>query len=70
MKSSKALVPYSLILLLSIFLIAAIQVRYTEKSAEKADIANKIGTKEGIDRFVEFTSPQDLLGTVNELLKG
>ncbi len=45
-------------------------ILYTEKSAERASIAQKIGDKEGIDKFVELTSPQDLLKAVNEVLKG
>lgn len=45
-------------------------ILYTEKSAERASIAQKIGDKEGIDRFVEFINPQDLLKVVNEVLKG
>lgn len=44
-------------------------ILYTEKSAERASIAQKIGDKEGIDQFVEFISPQDLLKAVNEVLK-
>jgi len=39
-------------------------------SAERASIFQKIGDKEGIDRFVEFVNPQDILKTVNEVLKG
>ena len=45
-------------------------ILYTEKSAERADIAKRIGDKEGIDRFVEFISPSDLLEAVNGVLKG
>ena len=45
-------------------------ILYTDKGAEKADIADKIGAKEGIDRFVGFVSPQDLLDAVNAALKG
>ena len=44
-------------------------VLYTAQSAEVSTIAQKIGHKQGIDRFVEFVSPQDLLEAVNELLK-
>ena len=44
-------------------------ILYTEKSAEKMDIANKIAHKEGIDRFVELNNPHDLLEIVNEVLK-
>jgi len=45
-------------------------ILYTEKSAERTSITQKIGEKEGIDRFVEFINPQDLLKAVNEVLKG
>jgi len=45
-------------------------ILYTEKSAYSATIAGKIGDKEGIDRFVEFSGPQDMLKIVNEVLKG
>ena len=45
-------------------------ILYTDKSAEKSTIAQKIGEKEGINRFVEFVNPQDLLRVVNEVLKG
>ena len=43
-------------------------ILYTKKSAEGSTIAQKIGEKEGIDRFVEFISPQDLLEAIKELL--
>jgi CheY-like chemotaxis protein len=45
-------------------------ILYTENSAEGAAIAQRIGEKEGIERFVEFTSARDLLDVVNEVLKG
>jgi len=41
-------------------------ILYTEKSAEKSTVTKRIGEKEGIDRFIEFTDPQDLLKAVNE----
>lgn len=44
-------------------------VLYTQETAEKTNIAQKIGEKEGIDRFVKFISPQDLLSVANEVLK-
>lgn len=44
-------------------------VLYTEKNAEKAVIAEKIGSKDGIDRFVIYSGPQQLIDVVNELLK-
>jgi len=43
-------------------------ILYTDKSAERTSIAQKIGEKEGIDRFVEFTNPQDLLDAVKGVL--
>ena len=43
-------------------------ILYTERSAEKANIAKRIGEKEGIDRFVEYIIPQDLLKASNEIL--
>ena len=43
-------------------------ILYTEKIAERADIAQRIGEKEGIDQFVEFINPQDFLKAVNEVL--
>jgi DNA-binding response OmpR family regulator len=43
-------------------------ILYTDKGSERVSIAQKIGDKEGIDRFVEFINPQDLLDAVNALL--
>ncbi|MDE2027135.1 MAG: response regulator [Candidatus Omnitrophica bacterium] len=43
-------------------------ILYTEKSPEKTAIARKIGQKEGVDRFVEFTSPKDFIDAAAELL--
>jgi len=43
-------------------------ILYTQKSPEKTTIAQKIGSKEGIIRFVEYISPKDLLNVVNETL--
>ncbi len=45
-------------------------VLYTEKSPEKTAIAQRIGQKEGVDRFVEFVSPSDCINAANEVLKG
>ena len=45
-------------------------ILYTPKSPEKTVIAQKIGQKEGVDRFVEFINPKDFLEAVNEVLKG
>ncbi len=43
-------------------------ILYTAKGAEGNTIAQKIGDKEGIDRFIESTDASDLLKTVNEVL--
>lgn len=43
-------------------------VLYTEKIAEKTIVMKKIGEKEGVDRFVDFSDPKELLKTVNEVL--
>lgn len=45
-------------------------ILYTQRDPEKASIAEKIGDKEGVDRFIEFTTPQALLGAVKEVLRG
>jgi len=45
-------------------------ILYTQETAEKTNIAQKIGEKEGIDRFVKFVNPQELLRAANEVLKG
>ena len=45
-------------------------ILYTNKRAETSSITQKIGEKEGIDRFVEFTNPQELLEVVKGVLKG
>ncbi len=42
-------------------------ILYTEKNAEKSAVTKRIGEKEGIDRFIESTNPQELLEAVNEL---
>ena len=44
-------------------------ILYTERSAEKSIVAQKIGQKEGIDRFVVYSGAQQLVDAVNELLK-
>ena len=44
-------------------------ILYTERSAEKGIVAQKIGQKEGIDRFVVYSDPKQLVDAVNELLK-
>ena len=44
-------------------------ILYTEKRAEKMDITDKIAHKEGIDRFVELSNPQDLIEIVSDVLK-
>jgi DNA-binding NtrC family response regulator len=43
-------------------------ILYTAKTAEEATIAEKIGKKEGVDRFVVYTDAQQLVEVVNELL--
>jgi two-component system, OmpR family, response regulator len=43
-------------------------ILYTERGAEENVIARKMGEKAGIDRFVEFTTPGDLLEAVKEVL--
>jgi len=42
-------------------------VLYTQKSPEKTLIASRIGSKEGIDKFVDISTPRDLLEAVTEL---
>ena len=44
-------------------------ILYTENSAEIGSIAKRMSEKEGIDRFVELISPQNLIDAVNEVLK-
>ena len=44
-------------------------ILYTEQAGEKSIIAQKIGQKEGIDQFIEYTNPQQLVDAVNEVLK-
>ena len=44
-------------------------ILYTERTAEKTVIAEKIGQKEGIDRFVVFSDPKQLIDAANEILK-
>ncbi len=44
-------------------------ILYTDKTAEEASVAQQIGAKEGVDRFVEFISPSDLFEAANEVLK-
>lgn len=44
-------------------------ILYTERSAEKGIIAQKVGQKEGVDRFVVYSGAQQLVDAVNELLK-
>jgi DNA-binding response OmpR family regulator len=45
-------------------------ILYTERSAEKTAIAQRIGSKSSVDRFIEFITPQDLLGAVKAVLDG
>ncbi len=45
-------------------------ILYSDTIAEKTIITQKIGEKQGIDRLVPFTTSQDLLKVVNELLRG
>ncbi len=44
-------------------------ILYTDKSAEKAAIAQKVGIKEGIARFVEFVYSAELLAAANEIVR-
>jgi len=43
-------------------------VVYTEGIPQKPSVAQIIGPKEGTDRFVEFSKPEDLLEVVNQAL--
>ncbi|MDE1920243.1 MAG: response regulator [Candidatus Omnitrophica bacterium] len=43
-------------------------ILYTEKGPEKTVIAQKIGEKQGVDRFLEYTAPGDFLDAARELL--
>ena len=45
-------------------------ILYSDKIAELGSIAKRMSEKGGIDRFVELTSPQNLLDAVDEVLKG
>ena len=45
-------------------------ILYSDMIAEKNIVNEKIGEKKGIERFVKFTNPQDLLRVVNEVIKG
>jgi len=45
-------------------------ILYMEKCPEKEVISERIGHKEGIDRFVEFINPKDFLEVVNQVLNG
>ena len=44
-------------------------ILYTEKTAEKVIVTERISKKEGIDRFVAYSDAQQLVDAVNELLK-
>ena len=44
-------------------------ILYTERTAEKTIITEKISEKEGIDRFVTFSDPKQLIDAANELLR-
>ena len=44
-------------------------ILYTEQTAEKTIIIDRISKKEGIDCFVQYANVQELVATANELLK-
>ena len=44
-------------------------ILYTEQSADKIQVTEKISQKEGIDRFVAYSEPWQLIDAANELLK-
>lgn len=44
-------------------------ILYTEDTPEKAIVAQELGKKEGVDRFVKYQKVEDMLLAVNELLK-
>jgi len=44
-------------------------ILYTPRSAESNTVADKIGHKEGIDQFVQYVEPEDLLKSVVEVLE-
>ena len=45
-------------------------ILYSDAVAEKTIVTQKIGEKKGIERFIKFVSPQELLSAANEVLKG
>jgi len=44
-------------------------ILYTEQVAEKTIILDRISSKAGIDSFVEYLNPQQLVNAANEQLK-
>ena len=44
-------------------------ILYTDKRAEAATIAKKISEKAGVDRFIEYIDPGDLVAAAGEILK-
>lgn len=44
-------------------------ILYTKRSAEKVTIAEKIGEKEGVDKFIQYVTAKDIVDAVNEMLK-
>ena len=44
-------------------------ILYTPKTAENIIIGEKIGQKDGIDRFVQYSNPQQLVDAVGEILR-
>ncbi|HBR15423.1 MAG TPA: hypothetical protein DD723_07770 [Candidatus Omnitrophica bacterium] len=44
-------------------------ILYTEQTADKTVITERISQKEGVDRFVTYSDAKQLVDTVNELLK-
>ena len=44
-------------------------ILYTDKTAEKGIVSEKIGQKEGIDSFIAYSDPSNLVQAVEEILK-
>lgn len=44
-------------------------ILYTDRTGDKQKVTEKIGKKEGIERFVAYGTIQDLVDAVNEVLK-
>ena len=44
-------------------------ILYTDKRAEKSTISQKISEKAGVDRFIEYADPSDLVAAASEMLK-